>query len=45
MLRACGIQTGWKGNGVYGPYMTIEISPEFEKRVETTAADPFAGFI
>ena len=36
---------GWKGNGVYGPYMTIEISPKFERRVETTAADPFAGFI
>ena len=40
---ACNI-AGWKGNGVSGPYMTIEISPGFERRVEVIDADPFAGF-
>lgn len=36
---------GWKGNGVHGPYMTIEISPRYERRVEVIDADPFAGFL
>ena len=32
-------------NGMYGPYMTIEISPKFEKRAKVSDADPFAGLI
>ena len=40
----CNI-AGWKGNGVYGPFMTIEISPRFERRAEVIDADPFPGFI
>ena len=41
---ACNI-AGWKGNGVYGPYMTIEISPRFERRAEIIDANPLEGFI
>jgi hypothetical protein len=40
----CSI-AGWKGNGVYGPYMTIEISPRFEKRLAPDDSDPFADFV
>jgi hypothetical protein len=40
---ACSI-AGWKGNGVYGPFMTIEISPRFEKRLESHNSDPFPDF-
>ena len=37
----CNI-AGWRKNGVYGPFMSIEISPRFERRVEVIDADPFA---
>ncbi len=40
---ACSI-AGWKGNGAYGPFMTIEISPRFEKRLTSRDPDPFANF-
>jgi hypothetical protein len=40
----CNI-AGWKGNGAYGPYMTIEISPRFEKRLASDTSDPFADFV
>jgi hypothetical protein len=40
----CSI-AGWKGNGVYGPYMTIEIPLRYERRMEMIDTDPFAGFI
>jgi hypothetical protein len=41
---ACNI-AGWTGNGAYGPYMTIEISPRFEKRLASDTSDPFADFV
>jgi hypothetical protein len=34
-----------QGNDAYGPYMTVEISPKFDRRMEVIDADPFAGFI
>jgi hypothetical protein len=40
----CNI-AGWKGNDVYGPFMTIEISPRFEKRLASHNSDPFADFV
>jgi hypothetical protein len=39
----CNI-AGWKGNGAYGPYMTIEVSPRFEKQLASQNSDPFAAF-
>jgi hypothetical protein len=36
---------GWKRMGPFGPHMTIEISPRYERRDEPIDSDPFSDFV